>query len=84
MYRLIVPPQAKKELKKIKKIYKAAVRLAFAEIKEDFYIGKPLTRDLTGRYSYRVGIYRIIYQVNQKDKVIYILTAGHRSSVYVK
>lgn len=84
MYRLIISPQAKKELKKIKKIYKTTVRLAFAEIKEDFSIGKPLTRDLTGRYSYQVGIYRIIYQVNQKDKVIYILTAGHRSSVYIK
>lgn len=82
MYRLIISPQAKKELKKIKKVYKAAVRLAFAEIKEDFSIGKPLTRDLTGRYSYRVGIYRIIYQVNQKDRVIDILTAGHRSSIY--
>ncbi len=84
MYRLIISPQAKKELKKIKKTYTVAVRLAFAEIKEDFSIGKPLTRDLTGRYSYRVGTYRIIYQVNQKDHVIYILTAGHRSSVYEK
>jgi len=56
--------------------------LALAEIKEEPFLGKPLARELTGKFSFRVGVYRIIYKVNKKDKVIDILTAGHRATVY--
>jgi mRNA-degrading endonuclease RelE of RelBE toxin-antitoxin system len=38
--------------------------------------------ELTGKFSFRVGVYRIIYKVNKKDKVVDILTAGHRATVY--
>ena len=82
MYRLIVSPQAQKQLKDIKKHYQVAVRLATQEIKEDPTIGKPLTRELIKRFSYRVGVYRIIYKVNKKDQIVNILTVGHRATVY--
>ncbi len=82
MYRLIVAPQAQKELKKIKSHTREAISLALDEIKEDPFLGKPLTRDLTGKFAYKVGLYRIIYKVNKIDKVVYILSAGHRSIVY--
>ncbi|GAG22954.1 unnamed protein product, partial [marine sediment metagenome] len=32
--------------------------------------------------SLRVGIYRIIYQVNKQNQTIYVATAGHRGGVY--
>lgn len=82
MYKLIISPQARKKLKKIKKNYQVAVSLAIEEIKEDPNIGKPLTRDFTGSFSYKVGIYRIIYKINAKDRVIYIILVGHRSTIY--
>ena len=82
MYRLIISPQAQKQLKTIKIAYQHAVKLALEDIKEDPTLGKPLLRELAERLSYRVGIYRIIYKVNEKDKIIYILTAGHRATVY--
>lgn len=82
MYRLILSPKALKQLKTIKQTHQSAVKLAIEDIKEKPNIGKPLTRELTGRFSYRVSLYRIIYKVNQKDKVINILNAGHRSTVY--
>lgn len=82
MYRLILSPQALKQLKTIKRAHQSAVKLTIEDIKENPSIGKPLTRELTGRFSYRVGLYRIIYKVNQKDKIINILNAGHRSTVY--
>lgn len=83
MYKLTISPQARKELKKVKKNYQISIRLILREIKEDPTTGKPLTRDFTGKFSYRVGVYRIIYRVNKKDKIIYILSAGHRSTVYL-
>lgn len=82
MFRLVISPQAQKQLKAIKQSHNLAVKLALIDIKENPNLGKSLARELAGKFSYRVGIYRIIYKVNENDKVIYILTAGHRSNIY--
>lgn len=82
MYRLRISPEAKGQLKKAKQLYKAALTSVMEELKEDPFIGKPLTRELTGRFTFKVGPYRIVYLVNNKDKIIKILTFGHRSTVY--
>lgn len=82
MYHLIISPKAQKQLKNIKLSHQLAVKLALEDIKEDPTIGKPLTRELMNWHSYRVAIYRIIYKVNKKDNIIYILTAAHRAIVY--
>jgi len=82
MYKLRISFKAKNEIKKISKTHKCAIVLALKDIKENPFSGKPLTRNLAGKYSYRVGIYRIIYIIRQRDKIVEILTAGHRSNVY--
>jgi mRNA interferase RelE/StbE len=82
MFRVKLTAKAKEELKQISKSHKIAIGLILEDIKEDPTIGKSLTRELTGRYSYRVGVYRIIYKVNRKDEIINVLTAGHRATVY--
>ncbi len=82
MYKLRISSKAEKEIKNTSHPHQKAIILALAEIKEEPFLGKPLTRKLTGRFSYRVGVYRIIYKVNKKDKTIDILTAGHRATVY--
>ena len=83
MYKVRISAKAEKEIKKIAHPHQKAIILALSEIKEDPLLGKPLTRELTGRFTYRVGVYRIIYIVNKKDSVIDILTAGHRAIVYI-
>jgi mRNA interferase RelE/StbE len=82
MFRIKLTARAKKELKNISKQHKELVSLAFEELKENPLTGKPLARELFGRFSYRVGMYRIIYKVDRKNKKITVLTAGHRASVY--
>ncbi len=82
MYRLKLTARAKRELKNIKKIHQEAIGAIFEEIKESPFVGKPLSKELFGKYSYRVGIYRIIYKVNPRDKIVIIITAGHRSIIY--
>lgn len=82
MLRLKLTSKAKKELKNISYRHRIALANIFEEIKEDPEIVKPLTRELTERYSYKVGVFRIIYKVNKKDKLITITTAGHRGTVY--
>jgi mRNA interferase RelE/StbE len=41
---------------------------------------------LAGReeYKLRVGDYRVIADIDEKDKKIFIMTLGHRSSIYDK
>lgn len=82
MYKVVISSGAKNELKKISKFHQEAIISALGEIKEDPFSGKPLTRELTGRFSFKVGFFRIIYKVNKKDKIVQVITAGHRSKIY--
>ena len=83
MYQLKISTKAEKELKKISKKYQQhAIYAALEDIKEEPTIGKPLVRELTGRYSYRIGVYRLIYKISKKDKIVYIISVGHRSTIY--
>lgn len=82
MYRIIIAPEAKKGLKTIARIYQEGISEAIMALKDDPYLGKPLVRELTGKYSYRVGVYRIIYKINKTEKIVYIINAGHRSTTY--
>lgn len=82
MFELRISTSAEKQIKKLKKEYQLEIIDALAEIKEDPLSGKPLDRDLTSRFSYRFGVYRIIYKVNQKDNIVEILSAGFRGTIY--
>ena len=82
MYRIFISPRAKKELKNITKLYRKAVAEAIDELIDDPYVGKPLARELNQKYSYRIGVYRIIYKIYKKDKKVSILTVGHRATIY--
>ncbi len=82
MYELKLTARAKKELKNLKKIHQEALGNVLEELKEDPLIGKLLSRELANQYSLRVGVYRLIYRINKEDKIITILTAGHRATVY--
>ena len=82
MYKLRVSSKAEKEIKKITHSHQKPIILALKEIQDDPFLGKPLRRELTGKFSYRVGVYRIIYKVNKKDKIIDVLTTGHRATIY--
>lgn len=82
MFRIKLTTKALKELKNLSKAHQLSMSNVLEELKDDPFIGKPLTRELTKRFSYRMGVYRIIYKINKADKIIYILTVGHRSTVY--
>lgn len=82
MFELHISRRAEKQIKKLKKEYQIEIFEALSEIKEEPLMGKALDRNLTGRFSYRFGAYRIIYKVDQKDRIVEISSAGHRSKVY--
>lgn len=45
-------------------------------------IGVPLRGTLKGCFKYRVGSYRIIYQINRSVLKVIIIDIGHRREVY--
>lgn len=82
MFSIKLTASAKRELKNISRLHKRAVSLVIEELKDDPTLGKPLGRELLGKFSFRVGVYRIVYKINQKDKNILVLRIGQRSRVY--
>ena len=52
------------------------------DLQRDSYQGKPLNTDLKGRYSYRVGSYRLVYLVRQQKLLVLIIDIGHRRGIY--
>ena len=44
--------------------------------------GKRLVGNHTGEYSLRVGVYRIVYELNITEHIVSILTIKHRKHVY--
>jgi len=45
---------------------------------------EPYKGDLAGLYKFRVGDYRVIYQILQDEQTIVIHQVGHRSEIYRK
>lgn len=82
MYRISIAPKAKNQLKIVRQNYRTALALVLEELRDDPFVGKSLTRELVGKYSLRVGVYRIIYKVNIQNNTVQIITTGHRSIVY--
>ena len=44
--------------------------------------GKPLKADLAGLWRYRVGDYRIVCRIGDRELVVLVLSAGHRKTIY--
>ena len=44
--------------------------------------GKPLTSNRAGQWRYRVGDYRLLAKIMDREIVILILAVGHRSLIY--
>lgn len=82
MFEVRISSKAQKQFKKIKKVHKIALLEILEELEADPLLGKPLARDLLGKFVYKAGVYRIIYRVNRRDRIVEVLVAGHRSTVY--
>jgi len=80
-YQIFITQKAKKDLKKLdkvvlKKIYKKLQQLQYSPFKNS----RKLISSKIGDYRYRIGNYRVIF--NLKNKKITILRIGHRSKIY--
>ncbi|MGI8577857.1 MAG: type II toxin-antitoxin system RelE family toxin [Nocardioidaceae bacterium] len=51
-------------------------------LREPRRVGKPLKRELGGRWVARRGSYRVLYAIDEQVCMVTVLTAEHRRDVY--
>jgi mRNA interferase RelE/StbE len=45
-------------------------------------VGKPLVRELGGYHSARRGAYRVIYRIDDAERIVHVVRIDHRADVY--
>jgi len=76
-------PSARRDLNRLKEAAASAVLEAIDHIADAPYrMGKPLRLELEGLWSARRGPYRVIYRIDEGERLVQIITIDHRSDVY--
>ena len=83
MFRLEWSAIAYKDLKNLETKEAVKILNALNDIQSDPYsFGDPLEGTFKGKRRMRIGDYRIVYHVNDKEKKVSILYVRHRREVY--
>ena len=84
-YKLQLTRQAESSLERMvhrePELYRRVVEV-LDDLQRDPSQGKPLKGQLKGRYSYRIGTYRIIYTIIRDQLLVIIIDVGHRRDIY--
>ncbi|MBL7159258.1 type II toxin-antitoxin system RelE/ParE family toxin [Candidatus Microgenomates bacterium] len=81
MVKVILTPQAQRDLRKIPKKDKLKIRQKLKLLEDDPFEGKKLGGKLKKLYSLRIWPYRAIYLI-KKNKEVWIIYIQHRQRVY--
>ncbi len=51
-------------------------------LQDPIHIGKPLKHVHKGTYSYRIGLYRVLYSIDREHVLVLVIKVGKRDQVY--
>ncbi len=80
--KVIIVPHAEKQLLKLPRTERRKIQKKLLFLKIDPFIGKKLRGEFEGQYGVRAWPYRIIYWINDKKKVVYVISILHRQGAY--
>jgi mRNA interferase RelE/StbE len=89
-YRIFETDQFQKDLKQIalsghRKVAQKLIDFVYPQLREHPHVG-PNIKKLKGfdpeTWRYRIGAWRFFYKIDDKENVVYMLAASHRSSAY--
>ena len=85
-YKVIFTERAKKQLKKLDK-HIAALIIGWLEkniqnCENPRLHGKGLVENKSGQWRYRIGDYRGICEIQDKEIIVLVLEVGHRRDIY--
>ena len=84
MYKFIIQPKAQdfyKRLYRADQSHFSRIVAAFESLRENPFLGKPLKCSLKGKFSLRVGNYRVIYSIDENIIIVIVLKIGHRRDI---
>jgi mRNA interferase RelE/StbE len=83
-YQISYHPDVQKDLADLPKNIKDRIQRAIEErlMKDPVKYGNPLRKSLRGYRKLRVGDYRIIYRIEERN--IFVFKIGHRKEIYTK
>lgn len=82
-WRVVVMPPARRQFDRLPISVAAAVLETLQAISEQpRRLGKRLLFEHEGRWSARRGPYRIIYELDDADRIVRVVAIGHRRDVY--
>ena len=82
MFKVYLKKSAEKDLKKLTKKNQFFVIRALRDLELAPKLGRKLKNSKIGTYRYRIGDYRIVYDIEHKNKKIEVLRIRHRREVY--
>ena len=77
-----IKESAAKELRRVAKPDRARIVAAIDRLAETPHLGTSLKGDLRGLRRIRVGDYRILYEVRDKELVVLVVRIAHRRDAY--
>ena len=85
-YKVIFTERAKKQLKNLDK-HIAALIIGWLEkniqnCENPRLHGKGLVENKSGQWRYRIGDYRVICEIQDKEIIVLVLEVGHRREIY--
>ncbi len=80
-YEVIAAPQFLKDLKKIEPLTASRVSQAIQTLALDPYSGRKLANIGVGKWRYRIGDYRIRYDIEGNQ--VYLYRIRHRKDIYL-
>ena len=86
MYNIRILEEASRELARLDKPIGRRIveRINWLSEKLNDIRPEPLRGDLIGLYKFRIGDYRVIYEIIHNEKTIVIHAIGHRREIYRK
>ena len=86
MYNIRILEEASRDLARLDKSIGRRIveRIKWLSEKLNDIRPEPLRGDLIGLYKFRIGDYRVIYQIIHEGKTIVIHAVGHRREIYRK
>ncbi len=81
-YAIRIKASAARELQRIEKSKRERLIAAIDRLAENPFAGSALKGELRGLRRIRVGDYRLLYEVRERDLLVLVLRAAHRREAY--
>ena len=84
MFEIVYAKSVLKDLRKIAQHERPAIKSGIGDLKDfpDISQIKRLKNHLIAEFRFRIGNYRVLFDVDWEDNKIFILKVGHRKDVY--